>query len=236
MFGPLAPPSSQQAVRVAPGDAFVVRASVARGDAERTARAEVHEGVLRPPDVHQSEFAPLVLAHVPMWRVDVTASGFHVGLSRDARDRSLLPTGGTSHKDDVVLVLGRRVLPFDPTAKLKIAMSELSPRAGHAFAEGELIQPDVTRDDAEREALERVRRAIAPSSALYSKLDARVRSTVFVHYPLWVLRYRYAGQARGDAAPLECHVAVSARTGKVVSSEHPPAWRSVAEKIKRWFD
>jgi hypothetical protein len=234
MFGHLAPPSDVT-VDVAASDWFVVPGAVPRSAAERVALADVYEGYLRPPDIHTSEQAPIVLAHVPIWRVDVSVEGFHVGLSRDQPRGSLLPTGGVRHRDEIVLVLARRLLPFDPTARLEIAPRELVPRQRGRAVEGELIAPDVSRPEAEREASDRLRQKVEPSQALYSKFDAHVRAAQLVHYPLWVLRYRYSGEARKDAAPEECHVAVSARTGKIVSAHHPSALRSVAEKVKGWF-
>lgn len=234
MFGHLAPPTNTT-VDVAASDWYVVPGAVPRAAAERTALADVHEGYLRPPDIHRAEQAPITLAQVPIWRVDVSVEGFHVGLSRTHERGSLLPTGGVRHRDEIVLVLGRRLLPFDPTGKLEISPRELQPRPRGRVGEGEVIAPDVSRAEAEREASSRLRQKVEPSSALYSKFSAEVRSAQLVHYPLWVLRYRYSGEARKDAAPEECHVAVSARTGKIVSSHHPSALRSVAEKVKGWF-
>src|SRR5437660_12879057 len=114
MFGNLAPPSSAT-IDVAASDWFVVPGAVPRSAAERTALAEVYEGYLRPPDIHTSEQAPILLAHVPIWRVDVSVEGFHVGLTRDSQRGSLLPTGGVRHREEIVLVPARRLLPFDPT-------------------------------------------------------------------------------------------------------------------------
>jgi hypothetical protein len=234
MFGHLAPPTTRP-IDVAASDWFVVPGAVPRSAAERVALADVHEGYLRPPDIHRAELAPIVLGHFPIWRVDVSVEGFHVGLSRGREGGSLLPTGGVRHRDEIVLVPARRLLPFDPTPKLELPPRELVPRQRGRAVEGEVIAPDVARAEAEREACQRLRRKVEPTSALYSKFDASVRSAQLVHYPLWVLRYRYSGEARKDAAPEECHVAVSGRTGKIVSAHHPSALRSVAETVKGWF-
>src|SRR5262249_34715676 len=162
-----------------------------------------------PADIAKAEIAPIMLAWVPLWRVDVTVEGFHVGLSRvGSGSGSLLPTGGARHRDEIKLVLGRRYLPVDPTTKVKITPAEMVPRAQQKIGEGELVLPDVARREAEQEACEQLRRSVEPSSALFSKFDARVRSAALVHYPLMIVRYRYAGEATSDAAVEECHVAV----------------------------
>jgi hypothetical protein len=222
-------------VNVVDADAFVVPRVVKRADAERVALEAINEGYLRPADIARAEIAPIMLAWVPLWRVDVTVEGFHLGLTRSGGSGGLLPTGGARHRDEIKLILGRRYLPVDPTAKVKITPPEMVPRAQQKIAEGELVLPDVTRREAEQEACEQLRRAVEPSSALFSKFDARVRSAALCHYPLMIIRYRYAGEATADAAPEECHVAVSGRTGKIVSDKHPSALRSVASKIKSWF-
>src|SRR5260370_22353496 len=102
MLGNLAPPTSAT-VEVAAADWFVVPGAFPRAAAERVALADVYEGYLRPPDIHTAEQAPLVLAHFPIWRVDVSVEGFHVGLSRDHQRGALLPTGGVGHRDEAGL-------------------------------------------------------------------------------------------------------------------------------------
>jgi hypothetical protein len=194
--------------------------------------------VWRPADLERADRSPLTLYHVPFWRVEATAEGFHVGVSRGGSGLGgLLPTGGARSRESVLLVLGRRGFPFDPTGKLTIERAELIPRTHlKSKRDGDVLAADVPREEAERDACDRLRRSIQANDALFSKYEARARGSSLCQYPLWVQRYRYRGEASEGVATDECHVAISARTGKVVSSKHPSAFRSVAAKIKKWFD
>jgi hypothetical protein len=66
-------------------------------------------------------------------------------------------------------------------------------------------------------------------------VETDVRSVALVQYPLMIVRYRYEGEAKADLAPEDCHVAISGRTGKIVSEKHPSALRSIGTKLKKWF-
>lgn len=235
-FPPIARPGPTVAVPA--GETWVLPRTVDRALAEKTAREAMNESVFRPADIARAEVAPFALAYLPLWRVHVEVEGFHLGVSRVSSGGigGMLPTGGTRHAEQVVLVLGRRMVACDPTAKAELPSIDLVPRARCKLPDDVVILPDVARTDAEREACDRLRRQVQPTQALYSKFDAHVRSATLCYYPVWLLRYRYAGAASKDAAPEECHVAVSGRTGKIVSDHHPSALRSLADKVKRWFD
>lgn len=220
-------------VSVAADEHFVVERVVKKDDAERVASAAIKERMLRPADIDASEIDPMLLAWVPIWRIDISVSGFNIGLSR-ARGVTL-PTGGTSNRDEVRLVLGRRLLAIDPCTKLVIEPGQLVPYGERRPPGGELVQADVERDEAESEAKEAMRRSVQSGNALFSSAQTEVRSIVLVHYPLMVVRYRYTGEARADLAPEECYVALSGRTGKVIAEKHPSAWRSIGTRIKKLF-
>ena len=140
-----------------------------------------------------------------------------------------------SVRDDIRIVLGRRLLGVDPSAKVKIDPSELSPCPSHRPPGGEVVQPDVDRDEAERDACEAIRRSVQGGNALFSKFETRVRSAALVYYPVMLIRYHYSGSANDGAAPDECHVAISGKSGKIVSEKHPSAWRSLGARVKKWF-
>jgi hypothetical protein len=235
-FGPLAAPIVPGGVLPAP-DAYLVRATVPRADGERITEEAIRGGFFRPADIaERTERAPLLLAWIPVWRVDAAVEGFHVGLSHgstpDGRRSWTLPTGGYRHRDGVFYLPARRLLAVDPTEKLEIGLEEMIPRSLYEPEEGEMVAADVTRTDAETEAVERLRRRVQPQSALYAKFDARVRTSALAWVPLWVARYRYRGEAARTAAPEECHVAVSARTGQILSARHPSKMRAAFGKVK----
>jgi hypothetical protein len=127
-------------------------------------------------------------------------------------------------------------LPFQKGAlalhPFEIDETETIPRASHRIAEGEVVQPDVSRAMAERDAMDRILRAVQPRSALYAKYEPRVRSAALIHYPLHVVRYQYEGHARRRAGEV-FHVVVSGRSGKIVGSRHPSAVRALARKFRQ---
>ncbi len=220
--------------------------------ATRTAREAILGGVLRPYDIDQAAITTATLVHVPFWRVHATVDGFHVGLHVATNESGgikwVLPTGGARHRDAVLLITARRHFPFEPTMMqvagsalllnggalrtFQIGPEEMVPRASHAIVTGEVVQPDVTRAMAEREAMDRILRAVQPSSALYAKYEPKVRSVAFCHYPLYIVRYTYAGHARRNAGEA-FHVVVSGRSGKIVGAKHPSAVRALARKFRQ---
>ncbi len=235
-FGPIAPPPVAT-VRVGDGEAFVVPAHLALDEGDRLGREAIQAGMLRPPDAHRADIEGAQLVWVPLWRVDASADGFHVGLrsTTDAKGRlrAVLPTGGSKHRDEVVVLLARKMLPFDPSPSITLALDAMASKLTHPITEGEEVAPDVTRDEAEREATARLRRSVQPSSALYTEAEVRVRSTALCHYPVWLRRYQYEGVASNTR--FEGHVALSAVDGRVLSAKHPPAWRSLAGRVAQMF-
>ncbi len=232
-------------------DAFVVPVSIGEEQAARTAREAILGSVLRPYDIDASSITGAALVHLPFWRVHATVDGWHIGLDvakdEDGGIKWILPTGGARHRDGVLLVTARRHFPFEPAMTdlpgrllhgtvvlraFRIELEEMVPRASHPISAGEVVQPDVTREMAEREAMDRILRAVQPSSALYAKYEPKVKSTAFCHYPLYVVRYGYEGHARRHAGEA-FHVTVSARSGKVVGGKHPSAARALARKFRK---
>lgn len=202
------------------------------------ARDAVSRGWLRPADVDRAEIGPVERVFVPLWRFEGSADGFHLGLTAVSSGRgrpAVLPTGGFRHHDGELLVLARAHLAIDPSDKLRIARSDLVPLADAPIDDAERIDPDVSRDEAEEIARDRLRRRGEPRSALYAKVEVRIRAAALVYYPLYVVRYRYSGEATQGVEGL-FHAAVSARTGELASAEHPPAMRSLAGKLRRLFE
>jgi hypothetical protein len=228
----LAPPIRDE-VFVDDDERFMIERVVKKADAEATALAAIKESMLRPADIEASTIEDIQLGWVPLWRFDLSVRGFHLGLSRG--NGRTLPTGGTRHREAIKLVLARRLFAYDPTAKLKIEPVEMVPCVRRRPPGGEVIHADVERDDAEREAKDAMRRGVEPSSALFSTFECDVRSVAFVYYPLMIVRYSYSGEAKADAAPELCHVAVSGRTGKIVSAHHPSTLRALGSKLRRLF-
>jgi hypothetical protein len=234
-FGPVAGPPSKT-VTARDGERFLVPPTLSAEDAEDLARRRIQEGLARPADSHRAEIESAHLVWVPLWRVDAAVDGHHFAL-RALRDkqgglRAVLPTGGARHHDEVRVILARHLLPVDPSPRVTLDPTELTPFAGVIPAEGEWIDADVARDEAEFEVARALRQRVRPARAIYADYEVRVRSAALVHLAVWLRRYRYEGEAAGGRVD-ECHVALHGRTGQVVSERHPAVWRALAGRLTR---
>ncbi len=243
--GPLLP-AVEAPVNVPEGDTYVLRAKISFSEAAELAKKAIVERTLRPADMGDPERDVPRLAWTPFWRVDASVDGFHVGFSGVRVGNIPLPTGGTRHKDAVLLVCARRAFPYTlalptflsgvvgDTDPLEVELAELESAATSAPEGGERLDADVTRDTAERDALALIARAISPGNALYVDTKNRVRSSLFVRVPLYMVRYRYEGEARSRPGE-EFYVVLSGRTGKVVSAHHPSGMRAAAARVRRFL-
>ncbi len=233
-LSPVNPPSAQP-ITWAEAEAFAVPASFSEMSARGRARDAVRERWLRPADLDRAIFGPPERIWVPLWRFEGTADGFHLGLSalrRRGGRTSVMPTGGFVHHDGSMLVLARSGCPYDPSANATIERADARPIAEVTIPEAERVVPDVPKERADEEARAKLRRLGEPRQALFASVEVRITASQLVWLPMWVVRYRYAGEATGGAES-EYHAAVSARTGKVVSERHPPALASLASRLRR---
>lgn len=235
---------------VVPAEVFVAPAVLDAARGRAAVETAVTEGFLRPFDSkHAASLDAPALLYVPFWRVEVSVDGFHIGLSTVSSGRRTLPlpTGGARHKDGIVMIAARTLFPYEPklpsffgklsgVAPLEIGANELVPRstAEPTLAQGEVLDADVEKERAEKIASGMLLRAVNPTNAIYASYTPQVRSSAFCLYPVYYARYRYEGEARRHAGE-DFFVAVSARTGDVVSAKHPSAVRAVAAKVRRLF-
>jgi hypothetical protein len=226
----------------------VALATIDPADARAIVKREIQESVLRPSDIGEAKIDEPAFFYAPFWRVRVSVEGFHIGLTTttSARGRTVpLPTGGARHAQGTIMVSARSILPYTPklpsalsriagAPALEVEPTELTPFDREALAGVELVDADVSKEHAERIAVGMIVAQVQPHSALYAKYDPLVHDSACVHYPLYLARYRYEGEARSHAGE-EFFVLVSARTGKVVSSKHPSALRAVTAKLRRFL-
>ena len=188
---------------VAPSDVLVAPASLDASAGRGAVDRAIHDGFLRPVDIGRAEVDPPVLLYVPFWRVDVSVDGFHLNLSLvTSGPRTIpVPTGGTRHKDAVVMICARSTFPYEPklpsifgrlggVPPLEIEKDELvgPAQAFEALRAGEVLDADVRQADAERYASGLLLRAVDPRHALYAKYEPRVRSAVFCLVPVYYAR------------------------------------------------
>lgn len=237
---------------VSPGDteAFLAPLTIQRAEAERIIKELVFERTLGPSDIQSAQLDEVRLLLVPFWRVDVSVDGHHIGLSSftvgNGRMQMPVPTGGSRHKDAVLMIRARRSFPYETTAPailnklladatpIEIASHELEPLATARFDMDldERVDADVDRAGAEREAKQFLMREVAPSNALYQTYEPTVRSAHFVLYPVYFVRYRYQGEAQRHAGE-GYFVALSGHTGKAIACHHPSGLRAAAARFRR---
>lgn len=234
---------------VAPAEAFVAPATFEPARGRAAVELAVKHGLFKPSDIDGVDLGEPALLYVPFWRVAVSVDGFHVGLSTSegSSGRSFpIPTGGARHRDGVVMVCARTLVPYEPRlsahlnfgtpALLEIGTNELvhvgAEAAREALAKGEVVDADVDKARAEAIASGMLVRSVSPSSAIYAKYEPKILSSTFCLYPLYYARYSYSGESRRHAGE-ELFVAVSGRTGEVIASKNPSAVRAVATKLRK---
>jgi hypothetical protein len=229
-----------QATRVAP-------AVLDRAQAEAIAQERIRGSALRPHDIARAPVEPVGLLYVPFYRVRVAVDGFHVGLTgasvRLGGATIPIPSGGSRHEHRDVIACGRREFPFTAclahtrlggeSVVASVRLDQLRDVAQFDFSGTERMQPNVTRQAAEDDAVRVVRSAFEPrSGAVFAQYDTRVKDVDLWLHPLFFTRYRYDGDARRHPAE-DCFVAVCGRTGGVVSEHHPSALRSVVARARK---
>lgn len=234
---------------ILPAEVFVAPATLDAARGRDAVQRAVTEGFLKPSDIADADLGAPALLYVPFWRIAVTVDGFHIGLSSVQGGRSgrtiPIPTGGARHKDGIVMVCARTIVPYEPKlpsffgnmagpAPLEVGTSELvaAVHAGEALAAGEVVDADVDKSRGESIASGMLLRAISPTHAIYAKYEPKIHASTFCLYPLYYARYRYEGEARRHAGE-ELFVAVSGRTGEVVAAKHPSAVRAGLNKLRK---
>jgi hypothetical protein len=232
--------AAAQVTRVAPAVLDAARA-------EAIVQERIRGSALRPHDIGRAPIDPVGLLYVPFFRVRVAIDGFHVGLTgasvRVGGATIPIPSGGSRHDDQDVIACARREFPFPArlartrlggeTPVASVRLDQLVDAAQLDFAGAERVQPNVTRQAAEDDAVRVVRRASEPrSGALFAQYDARVKDVDLWLHPVFFTRYRYDGDARRHPEE-DCFVAVCGRTGGVVAEHHPSALRSVVARARK---
>jgi len=231
----------EKPVRVDADLCFSMPTAIDASTAKRLLETRARDRFTRPADLDSAAFfEDPVLVHLPVWRASVHAEGFHIGISTvsipSARNRHVpipVPTGGTEHRDIVVVTSARRLFAYDVVPMIVVPQEKLVPIA-HAQLAGIVAEPDVPKEQAEQECTHRVRAAMRPANAIYARAETHVRSIALVFVPLWIMRYRYDGEAVPGLAE-EFHVIVDGTWGRVLSEKHPSGFRSMLAKAKRLF-
>lgn len=236
-FPPLITPASEP-LDLAGVDACYSPRSVGEMVGHGRVRDAVTRGVLRPADMDKAEIGDVESIWVPVWRFEGTVDGFHISLgthTRGGRER-LMPRGGFKHRDRTLYVLARGGFMIDPAPKMKVARADLVALGADQdpFDCQGKVDADIDRASAQERAELALKREAQPSSALYANIEVKIHDARLVFYPLYVVRYRYAGEANEGGASM-FFAALSGATGKVVAAHHPSAFKSIGGKLRRLF-
>jgi hypothetical protein len=233
-----------------PREHYVAPATLDATQGKEAVDRAIKGSVLRPADIAETRLDEPVLIYAPFWRMNVAADGFSfgvIGVRKGNGPEIPIPIGGAKHKDAVIVVSGRTLVPYEPklpswldklgrTPPLEIGPNEVVPFAAaiaqEALAKGELVEADVSKEQAERLACGMLVRSMDSRHAIIARFTPQLRAAALVLYPLYYARYRYNGEARRHLEE-DLFVAVSGRTGEVVSAKFPSAPRAVAAKIRR---
>lgn len=211
-----------------------VTASEAQGIASRA----IFEGLMKPEDMATATtvFTPS-LEYLPVWRVAVEATGFHLGLGSARRARRRVNHGacgavtetsssthlGVNHGSDIQLIVAHRHFPLTylPLSSLlrfdsaRMVMGDVS----QLTATGAVLPVDVSRAEAEHEVVASVMRRVAPEMALFQHYEPKV-ATSFAYVPLYIVRYAYNGMGRRHTNE-EFFVTICAQRGTILAKHHP---------------
>ncbi|MCA9607190.1 MAG: hypothetical protein KC619_16400 [Myxococcales bacterium] len=261
-FPPLVTPPARP-LDLDPAETFALPRGIGKMVGEGRARDAVTERTLRPADLEKAELGPVEPIWLPFWRVKGSADSFSIDLvdtfetirrgpdavilggpgkrppdsrrtGRTTTRRRTLPRGGYRHRDGTMSILARRAFPIDPGLALRIPDSDLVLAETLRLDPTQAVLPDLPREDATDAAELALRRRGEPSSALIAHVRTNISDARLVFYPLYVVRYRYGGEA-SDGGPSIYFAAVSGTTGKVVASRHPSAFKSVVGRLGRLF-
>jgi hypothetical protein len=241
---PLFPPVPRPA-SAAGAEKVILRCILSDLDAEAVTKEAIYGRKLSPADIEKADIEPARLLSVPFYRIEVSVDGWHFGLSGGSvgvgNSRIPIPTGGVRHKDAAIVVVARSSFPYEARVPawiqsvvgeppLEIATHELLDRDG--APEGETVDADLGRDDAERAAVRLLVRSVAPTNALYVKYEPKIAATTYVRYPVYWSTYTYDGEAKRHTGE-RFYVAVSGRNGKVIAAHHPSGLRAAAARFRR---
>jgi hypothetical protein len=260
-FPPLVTPPTQP-LELDPAATFALPRTIGTMVGEGRARDAVLDRVLRPADLDPSALSPVEAIWVPFWRVKGSADSFSIDLvttfetvrrgpdaivlggggrkppdsrrtGRTTR-RGTRPVGGFMHHDGTLSILARRAFPIDPGLSLALPQADLVLAAEAKLDPTKTVLPDLPREDATTAAEHALRRRGEPSLALIAHVRTHIADARLVFYPLYVVRYRYAGEAVDGGASI-FFAAVSGTTGKVVASHHPSGLKSAMGRLGRWI-
>lgn len=187
---------------------------------EEPVRSWMREGFLKPSDLaRKSKIVEKELIYLPFWVVSVEARSSYKGIFE--RITPVVEKEGTIEKEYSWLVLARKATEF-PTRDYEVPLEakiNYDFRRIEAFAK--VLNSEMDKNGAEEQAKQEIEgnhRFLAQQDVdkiVDMKTEVKVQETVYLHAPLWFVKYEYKGK--------DYQLIVDGATGTAVKGDIPPA-------------
>jgi hypothetical protein len=160
----------------------------------------MREGFLKPQDLtRKSKIIEKNLIYLPFWVISVEAKSSYKGIFE--RITPAVVKEGTIEKEYDWLVVARKATEF-PTREYEVPLEGKIPfdfRRIEAFAK--VLNSEIDKTEAEEQAkqeIEENHRYLAQEDVdkiIEIKSEIKIEETVYLHAPIWFVKYEYKGKA-----------------------------------------
>jgi len=166
---------------------------------ETRVRSWMREGFMKPSDLaRKAKLTGRELIYLPFWVVSVEAKSSYRGIFE--RISPAVMKEGVIEKDYDWLVLARKATEF-PTREYQVPLEGKIPfdfRRIEGFAK--VLNSEIGKDEAEEQAkaeIEGNHKFLAQQDVdkiIEMKTEIKIEETVYLHAPLWFIKYEYKGK------------------------------------------
>jgi len=166
---------------------------------ETRVRSWMREGFMKPSDLaRKAKLTGRELIYLPFWVVSVEAKSIYRGIFE--RITPAVMKEGVIEKDYDWLVLARKATEF-PTREYQVPLEGKIPfdfRRIEAFAK--VLNSEIGKDEAEEQAkaeIEGNHKFLAQQDVdkiIEMKTEIKIEETVYLHAPIWFIKYEYKGK------------------------------------------
>jgi hypothetical protein len=170
-----------------------------QGQVETRVRSWMREGFMKPSDLaRKAKLTGRELTYLPFWVVSVEARSSYKGIFE--RITPAVMKEGSIEKDYDWLVLARKATEF-PTREYQVPLEGKIPfdfRRIEAFAK--VLNSEIDKDEAEEQAkaeIEGNHKFLAQQDVdkiIEMKTEIKIEETVYLHAPIWFIKYEYKGK------------------------------------------
>jgi hypothetical protein len=187
---------------------------------ETRVRSWMREGFMKPSDLaRKAKLTGRELTYLPFWVVSVEARSSYRGIFE--RITPAVMKEGSIEKDYDWLVLARKATEF-PTREYQVPLEGkilFDFRRIEAFAK--VLNSEIDKDEAEEQAkaeIEGNHKFLAQQDVdkiIEMKTEIKIEETVYLHAPIWFIKYEYKGK--------DYQLIVDGATGVAIKGDIPSA-------------